>query len=170
MPRFAYPSYGVGGPLSTLLSPIMRKAITCLQSSCSKKPIRNSAPKVLIVGDETNGHSGILYLHGGTKRQTPRRKAGVQYKASVHTVEVQQTTLIGQGRVGTLSKPQVPRCQPRASLVTCQQGFKDSDFGPALLTFFCTDTNPFSKSYPHIKVATSNSFIYLIICKGLFKR
>lgn len=119
MPRFAYLSYGGGGHLSTLLSPIMRKAITCVQSSCSKKPIRNSAPKVFIVGDERNGHSGILYLHGGTKFQTPRRKAGVQDKPSVHTVEVQQNTLIGQGRVGTLPTPQTPRCQPRASLVTC---------------------------------------------------
>lgn len=66
--------------------------------------------------------------------------------------------------------PKFPDASQGQALLLVSRVFKDSDFGPALLTLFCTDTNPFSKSKPHIKVATSNSFVYLIIFKGFFRR
>lgn len=132
------PSYE-GGHLSTFLPPTIQQGITCVQCSCSREPIRNSAAKVFIGGDERNGHPDTLCLHGGTKSQIPRQKAGVQHKPHCSHKQSRHSKpiLIGWGRVGTQPNPS-PQMQAGLS--------KDSDFRPAVLTLSCTDTNPFSKS------------------------
>lgn len=47
---------------------------------------------------------------------------------------------------------------------------KDSGLRLAVLTLFCTDTHPFSRSIhtPHMKVAISNSLLYLV--EGLLEK
>lgn len=65
------------------------------------------------------GHEGIS-VHRISKSQSPKNKAGVQYKPLVCTVWVLRVTLVSPGHGRDLLKVQVPRPQSQASLVSTQ--------------------------------------------------
>lgn len=142
-----------------LFPSIIEKGVTCVQGSCSREPTGNPASKVLLEGmrgmvimHPLTAWWEKISLHGGKKSQTPRWTAGVQHKPHCSHKPMRHTKLRlldGEGWV----QPQI------------QAGLQeDSELRPAALILFCTDTNPFSRSNhtPHMKVAISNSLLYLV--------